>query len=107
MDSLEPDGSRGGRFDYVCDGVVVGTVILLKYNTTMQVWSLEITPEYRRLGHARGVMKQIYTVAASQECRSVWLRVDLDNAAAIKLYESEGFVVTEVRGHDCSMERVL
>ena len=122
MDKLVPK-SWGSRFEYHCYGVEVGTVNLHvtdkvlwtpigegirrgeRVGNKMEVWSLEIYPEYQGLGHGRALMQQIYAMAHHQGCETVWLRVNKDNAVARSLYEKEGFVIVNERTHDYEMER--
>ena len=104
MDKLVPDGSQGGRFDYSCDDCVVGTVVLLKLGTQMQIWSLEIFPEYRGLGHGRNLTKACLNLAKHEGCNTVWLRVNHTNILACTLYLSMGFMVVSDRLRDFEME---
>jgi len=103
--TLKPDEGWGAHYEFVCDEVPVGEVVLIRYPTHISVWSLEIYPEFRRLGHARAMMNSIYALADHEGHRTVWLRVDKDNTPALTLYQEEGFVVVEDRGFDLAMER--
>lgn len=103
--TLRPDAGYGTRYSFQCDEHEVGSVVLIRYPHWISVWSLEIYPEYRHLGHARALMNNIYALAIHDGHRKVWLRVDKDNDPALELYKSEGFIVVEERGHDYAMER--
>lgn len=103
--TLAPDDGWGAHYTFKCDDVEVGEVILIRYPTHLSVWSLEIYPEFRRLGHARALMSSIYAIANHEGPRLVWLRVDKTNEEALALYTKEGFVVVEERGHALVMER--
>lgn len=103
--ALKPDDGYGAHYLFECDNVEVGEVILVRYPHRLCVWSLEIYPEFRRLGHARALMHNIYALASHEGHHTVWLRVDKENEEALSLYVSEGFKVVEDRGHDLTMER--
>lgn len=103
--ALAPDEGYGAHYHLKCDDVEVGEVILVRYPHHIAVWSLEIYPEFRRLGHARAMMNNIYALASHEGHNKVWLRVDKENKEALSLYTTEGFKVVEDRGHDLTMER--
>ena len=102
---LKPDDGWGAHYRLECDNVEVGEVVLVRYTDRLCVWSLEVYPEFRRLGHARAMMNHIYAIAHHEGHNKVWLRVDKENEEALTLYTKEGFVVVEDRGHDLTMER--
>jgi ribosomal-protein-alanine N-acetyltransferase len=65
----------------------------------LHINTLAVDPELRRLGLATALMKHLLAVAAAEGANRALLEVRRSNAPAIKLYESLGFQVTDVRRH--------
>ena len=109
--ALRNSNTYGARYSFECDGVDVGSVVLLRSDNptgrVLEIWSLEVWPEYRRLGHGRAMMRAIVAHAQSTECKRAWLRVNKDNVKAIELYRTEGFKIVGERHHDFEMERYV
>jgi ribosomal protein S18 acetylase RimI-like enzyme len=63
----------------------------------MHVMSLAVTPARRGQGIGAELMARVAEEARSGRLRSVTLDVDMDNDAAIRFYEREGFVRVEER----------
>jgi ribosomal-protein-alanine N-acetyltransferase len=59
-----------------------------------ELLTLAVDPEARRQGHARRCLADLIEAAAARGARRMHLEVAFDNAAALGLYESVGFVVT-------------
>lgn len=55
--------------------------------------TLEVAPAMRRHGVGRELLRRLERSAARSKAGSIWLHVDTANAAAIRLYESEGFLL--------------
>ena len=58
-----------------------------------EILSLGVRPVSRQAGLGRRLLKATLGHAAASEARTVFLEVAEDNAAAQRLYESEGFAV--------------
>jgi len=55
------------------------------------IQTLEVTPERRGQGIGGELLRRIEDSARGAGARSIWLHVDVENAAAIRLYESRGY----------------
>ena len=53
---------------------------------------LHVAPDHRRQGLAMAVLHELLEWGAEQGATTAWLHVETDNAPAIALYESLGFV---------------
>ena len=62
-----------------------------------QIMNLAVAPEQRRKGYGYALLKAGLQCAREGACKSVLLEVRRSNAAAITLYEREGFVRVGVR----------
>lgn len=58
---------------------------------------LAVTPDRRRGGVGRELLRRVETVARSTGARALWLEVRASNAAARGLYERSGFEITQTR----------
>ena len=105
--ALVPISASGCRYLLVCDAVEVGTVILLSRDEKLEIWSLEVYPEYRGLGHSVALLRNAYALALHLKHDRVWLRCNKDNPVALSLYAKEGFKVVNERTHDYEMERMV
>jgi ribosomal protein S18 acetylase RimI-like enzyme len=74
---------------------IVAEALLLRRRTRSgisgRLYSLAVDPAHRGKGLGRALLRTCIDVLAGQGIRDVYLEVDVDNAAAIALYESEGF----------------
>jgi ribosomal-protein-alanine N-acetyltransferase len=61
------------------------------------ILTVAVLPAYRRQGIAREFMLQIENYAIEREASALMLEVELSNEAAIKLYESLGYMKISVR----------
>ena len=61
------------------------------------ILTVAVLPEYRRQGIAKEFMRQIEAWAAERKASAMMLEVELSNTAAIKLYESLGYMKISVR----------
>lgn len=53
--------------------------------------TLEVAPEFRRQGIGAELLRRLEDSARAAGAQIVWLHVDADNAAAIRLYEAHGY----------------
>jgi ribosomal-protein-alanine N-acetyltransferase len=79
------------------DGRICGYVLFWLLPGSIDVHNLAIAPEFRRLGIARTLMRQVVAAAGAQSAPRVTLEVRLSNEPAKKLYASMGFVQTGLR----------
>jgi ribosomal-protein-alanine N-acetyltransferase len=76
------------------DGVVDGYGGLAVVGDESEVHTIGVRPAAQGAGIGRKLLRQLLSVAGD---RRVLLEVRTDNAAAIALYESEGFVMLGIR----------
>ena len=62
-----------------------------------QVMNVGVLPEYRNRGFGKKLMEALWQEAGKAGCTLMTLEVKKDNAAAIALYEHQGFTVTGIR----------
>ena len=55
------------------------------------IQTLEVMPEIRRRGVGLELLHRLEASARLFDCRYIWLHVDLENEAAVKLYERERY----------------
>ncbi|HVN94566.1 MAG TPA: N-acetyltransferase [Terracidiphilus sp.] len=55
------------------------------------IQTIEVHPESRRRGIASELLKRAEDSARAAGAAAIWLHVDVENAAAIQLYESRGY----------------
>ncbi len=72
------------------DGLVVGYVIALCQGREASIQSVAVLPDYRRQGIGEALMRSAIDVLAGRSDR-VSLLVDVNNAAAIRLYRRLSF----------------
>ncbi len=76
---------------------VEGYAGLAAYDEEAAVQTIAVAPHRQRTGLGRMLLRALLTEADSRGARTVGLEVRTDNAAAIALYESEGFHRLRVR----------
>ena len=59
--------------------------------TTAYIQTVEVSPEARGRGVGHELLNRIEGSVRLAEARSIWLHVEEGNAAAIRLYEAQGF----------------
>jgi len=76
-------------------GKIIGSIIILLRKTILnaRVYSLNVHPEYRRLGIASSLMDFGKDILRKRGYEYITLEVGINNQAAQKLYRSKGFVV--------------
>ncbi len=55
------------------------------------IQTVEVAPEFRRRGIGAELLRRIEDSARSAGAGSIWLHVDAENSAAIRLYERRGY----------------
>lgn len=78
------------------DGAIDGYAGLATVGEEAEVHTIGVRPAAQGGGIGRKLLRQLLSVAGD---RRVLLEVRTDNAAAIGLYESEGFTVLGIRRH--------
>jgi ribosomal-protein-alanine N-acetyltransferase len=97
--------SRGSYLDELADtelrhylvaeddsGQVLASAGLLTIAETAQIVTVGVLPAARRRGIARLLVQELLAEARRRRAHEVLLEVRIDNRAARKLYESQGFV---------------
>lgn len=101
-------GAEGRRYHVESEGAEVGTLIVLSTpGVRVEVWSVEVYPQYRGEGLGKRIMNLAEHIARRDSAPEVWLRVDKGNARARGLYESLGYRVTAERDEDVEMTKEL
>jgi ribosomal protein S18 acetylase RimI-like enzyme len=59
--------------------------------TTAYIQTIEVLPQFRRMGVAGELMRRIEDSASKAGARFIWLHVDAENEAAMRLYETHGY----------------
>jgi ribosomal-protein-alanine N-acetyltransferase len=79
-------------------GKIVGSIIILLRQTILnaRVYSLNVHPEYRRLGIASSLMDFGMDILRKRGYKNITLEVGINNQAAQNLYMSKGFVVDKI-----------
>jgi ribosomal protein S18 acetylase RimI-like enzyme len=65
--------------------------------TAAEIRAAAVAPDQRRRGIGRALFESAHAVLAEVGMLSAWLVTTNDNEPAIRLYESLGYVVTEIR----------
>ncbi len=77
------------------DGLLLGFAIVEwredKQGVTAYIQTIEVAPETRNQGVARVLLNRIEDSARLAGAALIWLHVEVENAAAIRLYESQGY----------------
>ena len=56
------------------------------------IQTIEVGPDYRRRGIGLTLLRKLEDSARAASAKQIWLHVDTENEAAIRLYRSEGYV---------------
>ena len=73
------------------DGKVVGYICANLIIDEGHILNLAVHPEYRRLGIASDMMREMIDVMRDRQCRSIFLEARVSNEEACKMYENFGF----------------
>jgi [ribosomal protein S18]-alanine N-acetyltransferase len=80
------------------DGRMAGFAIVEWYGeggkTLAYLQTIEVDPEFRRHGVAGQLLRRALNSAMGAGAEFLWLHVDEQNQAAIRLYQSDGFLCT-------------
>lgn len=84
------------RVGYVCrvlelEGRVIGYGILSLLADESHVLNLCISPDYRRMGFGRQLLRHLLEVSVSHDVSNVLLEVRPSNESALRLYRAHGF----------------
>ncbi len=84
------------RVGYLCrvlelEGRVIGYGILSLLAEESHVLNLCISPDYRRMGFGRQLLRHLLELSASREVAQVFLEVRPSNVSALRLYREHGF----------------
>jgi len=85
--------SRVARIDGKVVGYLCGNVILDEGH----ILNLAVHPEFRRLGIASSLIKEMIDIMRDRDCRSVFLEVRISNEQARIMYEKFGFTLLGTR----------
>jgi ribosomal-protein-alanine N-acetyltransferase len=80
------------------DGAPVGLILMRAIAGEAEVLTLAVEPSHRRRGVARALLRAGLGQAAAAGAEEAFLEVAADNAPALALYRSEGFVEAGHRG---------
>jgi ribosomal-protein-alanine N-acetyltransferase len=61
--------------------------------------TIEVLPEYRGRGIGAELLRRLEGSANAERAMEVWLHVDIENVAAVKLYERTGYSVSGRADH--------
>jgi ribosomal protein S18 acetylase RimI-like enzyme len=81
------------------DGAIIGGFRLSVMPDATGIYAFGIDRDYQRQGWGRRMLAQACALAKEQGAPRVSLEVDIDNAAAIALYQSSGFETTTTYGY--------
>jgi len=79
------------RYFVILGHQVVGVLALRDYVRTLYISSLAVSPEYRRIGIATYALNHAAAIASKLRKEAIELAVLKKNAAAIRLYEAQGY----------------
>ncbi len=79
------------------DDELVGYAVYGFDGDAFHLMNLAVVPAWRGRGIGRIFMEDLLAEAASVRAPEIWLEVAVDNAAALALYESQGFERVRIR----------
>jgi ribosomal-protein-alanine N-acetyltransferase len=79
------------------EGALLGWAGVMVVGATAEILTVGVVPAARRRGLGRDLLHALLAEASTRGATEVFLEVRVDNAAAIALYESEGFSRMGVR----------
>jgi N-acetylglutamate synthase len=75
------------------EGEMVAVGLATYTGKSAGIAAMRTKSEHRRSGYARSILRAVAREASAAGATLLWLQVETDNRAAIRLYESEGFSV--------------
>ncbi|KKN20107.1 hypothetical protein LCGC14_0938900 [marine sediment metagenome] len=81
-----------------------GHALLVLYDDVIEICDMWIDAGYRRMGQGEWLLNECLRIAKSLSYKKAVLHVDIDNEAAISLYEKRGF---RTMGREYHMERTF
>lgn len=75
----------------VAEETVCGIASLYCIAGEGQLMNLAVSPKFRRMGIAEGMMNRLFAEAKSRNCENITLEVAENNLSAISLYKKCGF----------------
>lgn len=85
---LKYDGINLGMFD---GKLIIAYLLVLRFEDAFHLANLAVRHSYRRKNLARTLFQRIYSEAANENRRHLFLEARPSNEIAIKFYKSEGF----------------
>jgi ribosomal protein S18 acetylase RimI-like enzyme len=77
------------------DGTIAGFAVVEwaveSKQPTAYIQTIEVLPQFRRMGVAGELMRRLEDSAIKAGAHIIWLHVDAENAAALRLYEAHGY----------------
>ncbi len=96
------------------DALPLGMVLLQRVGDEAEILTLGIQPAYRGCGQGLAMLQALQRMLQHQAVACLFLEVDVENTAALRLYERAGFQNVGKRAHyythpdgHCSDARVL
>lgn len=90
-------GASGHLVEDLAQREPLGFILDLVLAAEGEILTLAVSPEHRRQGIARALLDDLFERALNAGARSIGLEVAADNPAAMRLYQSCGFVLTGQR----------
>jgi len=80
------------------EGNIIGSMIILlrKHISNARIYSLNVHPEYRRIGIASSLMDFASEIIEKKGFDNITLETGINNTAAQNLYRSKGFHVDKI-----------
>jgi N-acetylglutamate synthase len=75
------------------DGDLVAVGLATFTGASAGIAAMRTKPEHRQRGFARSILRAVSSKARDAGATTLWLQVETDNMAAVRLYRSEGFDV--------------
>lgn len=101
FDGLENYPTNMDGLVWIENEKLIGNLSMIPFTTDghrrMLVANIAVQPDFRRLGIAKALTEKSISQARDRKIESVWLHVRDDNAIAIHLYESLGFIKKAIR----------
>lgn len=93
----EFDKENSFTFVAVVDDIIVGFINFWDFSDLIEINSVVVSKKFLRRGIARVLLKEVFSYAKDNSIKRIVLEVNEKNIAALKLYESFGFKMYNVR----------